>query len=178
MAIAIEQDQAVEQEQVIRADIRQLAAAATLCRKARPKFRHDIAAWRENVLVHGAYVYGGDPHETTVQAPHGGEYAHRAFAVPYDSITAAAKGRKGTVELRAGSITFDDGATFAWKDDAAKRRCDRWRNEGLPRRGGSAQASLRLWATAITRRSFPPRSASISVTPQSPRRSSCSPLTS
>lgn len=119
MAIAIEQDQAVEQEQVIRADIRQLAAAATLCRKARPKFRHDIAAWRENVLVHGAYAYGGDPCETTVQAPHGGEYAHRAFAVPYDSIVAAAKGRKGTAELRAGSITFSDGATFAWKDDAA-----------------------------------------------------------
>jgi DNA polymerase III sliding clamp (beta) subunit (PCNA family) len=119
MAIAIEQDQAVEQEQVIRVDIRQFAAAATFCRKARPKFRHDIAAWRENVLVHGAYMYGGDPYETTVQAPHGGEYAHRAFAVPYDSIVAAAKGRKGTAELRAGSITFDDSATFAWKDDAA-----------------------------------------------------------
>lgn len=118
MAIAIEQDQATEQEQVIRVDIRQLAAAATLCRKARPKFRHDTAAWYENVLVHGAYVYGGDPNETTVQAPHGGEYAHRAFAVPYDSITAAAKGRKGTAELRAGSITFDDGATFAWRADA------------------------------------------------------------
>ena len=119
MAIAIEQDQAVEQEQVIRVDIRQLAAAATLCRKARPGKHGGVAAWYVNVLVHGEYVYGGDPYETTVQAPHGGEYAHRAFAVPYDSITAAAKGRKGTVELRAGSIAFDDGATFAWKDDAA-----------------------------------------------------------
>jgi DNA polymerase III sliding clamp (beta) subunit (PCNA family) len=118
MAIAIEQDQTVEQEQVIRVDIRKLAAAATLCRKARPGKRSGVAAWYENVLVHGAYVYGGDPHETTVQAPHGGEYAHRAFAVPYDSITAAAKGRKGTVELRAGSITFDDGATFAWRVNA------------------------------------------------------------
>ena len=118
MAIAIEQDQAVEQEQVIRVDIRQLAAAATLCRKARPGKRSGVAAWYENVLVHGAYAYGGDPNETTVQAPHGGEYAHRAFAVPYDSITAAAKGRKGTVELRAGSITFDDGATFAWRVNA------------------------------------------------------------
>lgn len=121
MAIAIEQGQAVEQEQVIRVDIRQLATATTLCRKARPKFRHDIAAWRENVLVHGAYMYGGDPMETTVQVPHGGEYAHRAFAVPYDSIVAAAKGRKGTAELRAGSITFDDSATFAWKDNADAR---------------------------------------------------------
>jgi DNA polymerase III sliding clamp (beta) subunit (PCNA family) len=118
MAIAIEQDQAVEQEQVIRADIRKLAAAATLCRKARPGRHGGVMAWRENVLVHGAYVYGGDPHETTVQAPHGGEYAHRAFAVPYDSIVAAAKGRKGEVELRATSIEFSDGATFTWNVNA------------------------------------------------------------
>lgn len=118
MAIAIEQDQAVEQEQVIRVDIRKLAAAATLCRKARPGRHGGVAAWYENVQVHGAYVYGGDPHETTVQAPHGGEYAHRAFAVPYDSIVAAAKGRKGEAWLRSTSIAFSDGATFTWNVNA------------------------------------------------------------
>lgn len=117
MAIAIEQDQAIHAEQVIRVDIRKLAAAATLCRKARPGKRSGISAWYYNVLIRGAHVYGGDPGETSVEVPHGGEYAHRAFPVPYDSITAAAKGRKGEAELRIGSITFADGATFAWKDN-------------------------------------------------------------
>ena len=125
MAIAIEQHNAMESGQSIRVDIRKLAAAATLCRKVRSSRRATAtgfaSAWHVNVLVHGGYVYGGDPFETTVQVPHGGEYAHRAFAVPYDSITAAAKGRTGDAELCAGSITFDDGAVFAWKDNAEHR---------------------------------------------------------
>ena len=88
MAIAIEQDQAVEREQVIRVDIRQIAAAAAFCRKARPGKRGGVAAWYVNVLVHGEYVYGGDPYETTVQAPHvineralSSRRGYRAYAV-------------------------------------------------------------------------------------------------
>ena len=117
MAIAIEQDQAVEQEQVIRVDIRKLAAAATLCKKVRPSVRHG-SPWRDSVLVHGAYVYGGDALETYAQVPHGWQYVPEAFAVPYDTIVAAAKGRKGFAELTAGCLSFGDGATFAWRHDA------------------------------------------------------------
>lgn len=119
MAIAIQQDAETAAEQVIPVDIRKLAAAATLCRKVRPGKRAGQSAWHGNVLVHGTAIYGGDPHETTVQVQVAEDYAHRAFAVPYDSITAAAKGRKGTAELRFGSITFPDGTTFGWKHDGS-----------------------------------------------------------
>jgi hypothetical protein len=57
MAIAIEQDQAVEQEQVIRVDIRQLAAAATLLSQGPAQVsprhcsvaRERASAWRVHV---------------------------------------------------------------------------------------------------------------------------------
>ena len=149
MAIAIEQDQGIAAEQVISVDIRTLAAAATLCRKARAAKRHG-GAWHANTLVHGGYVYGGDALETTVQVPHGGEYAHRAFAVPYDSITAAAKGRKGMVELRMGSITFPDGAVFAWKHDAeAADEMQASRPVGIGENGWAADYDAATFRNAV-----------------------------
>jgi len=116
MAIAVNETGFATGTDTLRVDIRELAAAAAFCRKARPRASAGRSAWHDNVLVRGGYVYGGDPYDTIVSVYLDGTQAHRAFTVPYDTIIAAAKGTKGTVELKSGgSIVRDDGAIFSWK---------------------------------------------------------------
>jgi len=118
MAIAVNETEFATGTDTLRVDIRELAAAAAFCRKARPRASAGRSAWHDNVVVRGGYVYGGDPYDTIVSVYLDGTQAHRAFTVPYDTIIAAAKGTKGTVELKSGgSIVRDDGAIFSWKAD-------------------------------------------------------------
>jgi DNA polymerase-3 subunit beta len=78
-----------------------------------------MVAWRDSVLVNGAYVYGGNPHGAIVSVHVDGITSHRGFTIPYDTIIAAAKGAKGTVLVSSdGSMVRDDGAIFSWGYDS------------------------------------------------------------
>jgi DNA polymerase III sliding clamp (beta) subunit (PCNA family) len=119
MAIAVNETEAAPEAVTVRVDIRELAAAAAFCRKARPGTRSGMVAWRDSVLVNGAYVYGGNPHGAIVSVHVDGITSHRGFTIPYDTIIAAAKGAKGTVLVSSdGSMVRDDGAIFSWGYDS------------------------------------------------------------
>ena len=119
MAIAVNETEVAPEAVMVRVDIRELAAAATFCRKARPSTRSGMVAWRDNVLVNGAYVYGGNPHGAIVSVHVDGITSHRGFTIPYDTIIAAAKGAKGTILVASdGSMVRDDGAIFTWSVDS------------------------------------------------------------
>lgn len=119
MAIAVNETEVAPEAVMVRVDIRELAAAATFCRKARPSTRSGMVAWRDSVLVNGAYVYGGNPHGAIVSVHVDGITSHRGFTIPYDTIIAAAKGAKGTILVASdGSMVRGDGAIFTWSVDS------------------------------------------------------------
>lgn len=105
--------------------VRDLAAVAALGRKLRTRggrrttatdYRTPRDMWRDHVMLSGCTAYAGDPYSTFATYAIGAQRDTLLVAVPYDIITAAAKGRRNqTVIIHSdGRLECGDDTVYTW----------------------------------------------------------------